>query len=66
MDYYSNSQITNETISFSFTFNGVFECCYHCPEEFKNYNLTKVLTTLLENMTDNITIGKLWELIKDI
>ena len=53
-------------MSFSFTFNGVFECCYHCPEEFKNYNLTKVLTILLKNMTDDINIGKLWELIKNI
>lgn len=66
MDFYTDSYITNETMSFSFTFNGIFECCYHCPEEFKNYNLTKVLTTLLINMKDNTQISKLWELIKSI
>lgn len=40
-------------MSFSFTFNGIFESCYHCTEDFKNYNLTKVLTTLLINMKDD-------------
>lgn len=31
--------------------------CYHCPEEFKNHKLTKIVTLLMENIYDDKTVG---------